>query len=438
VRASFDDPNLVSCAGLEPVMRLAEQAGLHRAVAERVHIPGDKGSKPAGKVATVVASMITGADSVDDLDVARHGGVRSMFAGVYAPSTLGSFLREFTHGHVRQLHAAGRDLLVGLAGRVPLLPGADVLTFVDVDSMLRRVYGKQQQGVGFGHAKVGGYNVWLRGYNPLVATVCTPLCAPVVAATQLRAGNAGSARGAAWLIAETIRTARACGATGEIVVRADSAFYGKAVIWACRRNRVQFSVTARMDNKIRTACESIPDQQWIDIKYPQAIWDEDEQRWISDAQIAETCYTAFEGTRWQVTARLVVRRVNRHLAGGYGAARRPPSAPGSSTSPPGWPTAPASSTYTYLRHGPGWRPGATCSPRSTPHPPKPSTSDRSLAARARPHPFEPCNRPRGAARHQRSAIQPRPHIGKIISTTCRVPETQSPNLAGGSRLRGVR
>lgn len=292
-------------------MRLAEQVGLHEAVAERVRIPGDKGANPAGKVATVVAGMIAGADSIDDLDVARHGGMRSMFAGVYAPSTAGSFLRAFTHGHVRQLQAAGRQVLVSLAGRVPLLPGADVLTFVDVDSMLRRVYGKQKQGVGFGHAKVGGYNVWLRGYNPLVATVSTPLCAPVIAATRLRAGNAGSARGAAWLVAESIRTARACGATGEVVVRADSAFYAKAIVWACRRNRVRFSVTVRMDDKIRTACESIPEDAWVDIKYPQAIWDEDEQRWISDAQIAETSYTAFGGTRWQITARLVVRRVKR-------------------------------------------------------------------------------------------------------------------------------
>ena len=292
-------------------MRLAEQAGLHALVAERVHVPTDKGSNPAGKVATVVAGMLVGADSIDDLNVARHGGMRSLFAGVYAPSTVGSFLRGFTHGHVRQLQAAGRQVLVNLAARVPLLPGADVVTFVDVDSMLRRVYGKQKQGVGFGHAKVGGYNVWLRGYNPLVATVSTPLAAPVVAATRLRAGNAGSARGAASMIAEAIRTARGCGATGEVVVRADSAFYGKAVIWACRRNRVRFSVTARMDDKIRTACEGIPDAQWLDIKYPQAIWDDDEQRWISDAQIAETSYTAFAGTRWQITARLVVRRVKR-------------------------------------------------------------------------------------------------------------------------------
>jgi hypothetical protein len=311
VRAAFDDPNLVSCAGLVPVMRLAEQAGLHDAVAGRVRLPTDKGANPAGKVATIVAGMLTGADSIDDLDVVRHGGMRSLFAGVYAPSTLGSFMRTFTHGHVRQLQAAARDTLIALACRVPLLDGADTLCFVDIDSMLRRVYGKQKQGIGFGHAKVGGYNVYLRGYNPLITTLSTPLCAPVIAATRLRAGNAGSARGAASQIAEAITTARSCGATGEIVVRADSAFYTKTVIGSCRRRKVRFSVTTRIDAKIRTACDSIGEQQWLDIKYPQAVFDEDTGRWISDAQIAETTYTAFAGTRHQVTARLIVRRIRR-------------------------------------------------------------------------------------------------------------------------------
>jgi Transposase DDE domain group 1 len=311
VRASFDDPNLVSCAGLEPVMRLAQSVGLHAAVTDRVHLPGDTGANPAGKVATIVAGMLAGADSIDDLNIARHGGMRALFTGVYAPSTVGSFLRTFTHGHVRQLQAAARDTLIGLARRVRLLDGADLLCFIDIDSMLRRVYGKRKQGIGFGHTKVGGYNVWLRGYHPLIATLCTPLAAPVIAATRLRAGNAGSARGAASQIAEAIGTARACGATGEIVVRADSAFYAKTVIAACRRHRVRFSVTTRIDAKIRAACDSIPEAAWVHIRYPQAIYDEDTGRWISDAQIAETRYTAFEGTRHQVTARLIVRRIPR-------------------------------------------------------------------------------------------------------------------------------
>ena len=210
-----------------------------------------------------------------------------------------------------QVQAAARDTLVGLARRVPILPGGEVLCFLDIDSMLRRVYGKKKQGIGFGHAKVGGYQVWLRGYHPLITTLSTPLAAPVIAGTRLRAGNAGSARGAASQIAEAITTARACGATGDIVVRADSAFYAKTVIAACRRQNVRFSLTTRIDAKIRAACERISEDQWIDIRYPQAVYDEDTGRWISDAQIAETRYTAFEGSRHALTARLIVRRIRR-------------------------------------------------------------------------------------------------------------------------------
>jgi hypothetical protein len=95
------------------------------------------------------------------------------------------------------------------------------------------------------------------------------------------------------------------------VVRMDSAFYAKKVLWACRRNGARFSVTTRIDAKIRAACEGIAEHQWVGIRYPRAIWDEDEGRWISDAQIAETSYTAFEGTRHAITARLIVRRVKR-------------------------------------------------------------------------------------------------------------------------------
>ena len=315
VCASFDDPNLVSCAGLEPVMRLAQSCDLHGIVGERLHVPTHKGSNGSGKVAAVVAGMLTGADSIDDLDMVRHGGMPRLFGGVYAPSTLGEFLRAFSHGHVRQLQAASREFLVQLARRTPLLPGAAAVTFVDVDSLLRRVYGKKKQGAAFGHAKVGGYQVLLRGLNPLVATISTPDAAPVIAATQLRAGNAGSARGAASLVAEAIATTKAVLAvqstigTGEIVVRADSAFYSRKVIAACRRAGVRFSVTIRMDAKAHKAIDAIPADAWVEIEYPQPVWDDEQQRFISRAQIAETSYTAFEGTKDAVNARLIARRI---------------------------------------------------------------------------------------------------------------------------------
>jgi hypothetical protein len=292
-------------------------------VAKRLRIPTDKGCNASGKVATIVAGMLTGADSIDDLDVVRHGGMPTLFGGVYAPSTLGEFLRAFSHGHVRQLQGASQEFLVQLARHTPLLPGAGAVTFVDVDSLLRRVYGKQKrrvygkqkQGAAFGHAKVGGYQVLLRGLNPLVATISTPDAAPVIAATQLRSGNASSARGAAALIVEAVTTTRAVLAAqapttvGEIVVRADSAFYNRKVIAACGRAGVRFSVTVRMDAKIRRAIESIPDEAWVEIIYPHPVWDEDQQRFVSRAHIAETTYTAFEDTDDAVTARLIARRI---------------------------------------------------------------------------------------------------------------------------------
>jgi len=296
-------------------MRLAESCDLYGIVRERLHVSSGKGSNASAKVAKIVAGMLIGADSIDDLDVVRHGGMPALFGGVYAPSTLGEFLREFTHGHVRQLQAVGREFLVQLARATPLLPGAGAVTFIDVDSLLRRVYGKKKQGVGFGHAKVGGYKVLLRGYNPLVATISTPCAAPVIAATQLRAGNAGSARGAASLVAEAIATTKAAlaaqqrPAAGEIVARLDSAFYSRKVIAACRRRGVRFSITIRVDAKVRKAIEAIPADAWVEIEYPQPVWDDEQRRFVSRAQIAEIAYTAFENTRDEVTARLIVRRI---------------------------------------------------------------------------------------------------------------------------------
>jgi hypothetical protein len=309
VDAVFDDANLVSCAGLVPVMRLAEQVDLAGLVAGRVRPDLSTGSNPGGKTAAIVAAMAAGADSIDDLDVLRHGGMSSLFGGVYAPSTLGSFLRFFTWGHSLQLEAAARDLLAALARRTPLLPGAATLAYVDVDSLLRRVYGHAKQGAAFGHAKVGGYQVRLRGLSPLVAAISTPQAAPVVAATRLRGGNAGSARAAASLVKQAISTARASGATGQVVVRGDSAFGSGPVVSACRTAGANFSLTLQCNPKLQAAIDTIDEQAWTPVRYPGAVFDEDTGRWISDAEVAETTYTAFETSTHRVTARLVVRRV---------------------------------------------------------------------------------------------------------------------------------
>jgi hypothetical protein len=310
--AQFDDPNLVSCAGLVPVMRLAQDCDLAGLVAEHLKMTVPVGANRHLKIPGIVAGMITGADCIHDLDVLRHGGMGELFGGIRAPSTFGSFLRGFDWGNVRQLEVVSRRLLVGLTAQTPVLADAGVLAHLDIDSAQRRVYGHAKQGAGFGAAKIGGYMLRLRGLNPLLAAVSTPTCAPVLVGTRLRGGTANSARGAASFLAEAITTARGVGATGLLIARMDSAFYGGAPIAACRRNKVRFSVTARMDRKITKAIAGIPENAWTPIKYPNAIFDEDEQRWISDAEVAEVSYTAFAGTnKHRVTARLIVRRVRR-------------------------------------------------------------------------------------------------------------------------------
>jgi Transposase DDE domain group 1 len=310
--ARFDDPNLVSCAGLVPVMRLAQDSDLAGLVTEQVKVTAPVGANAHLKIPGIVAGMITGADSIDDLDVLRHGGMDTLFGGIRAPSTLGSFLRGFDWGNVRRLEVVSRRLLANLAAQTPVLADANVMAHLDIDSAQRRVYGHAKQGAGFGAAKVGGYTLRLRGLNPLLAAVSTPTCAPVLVGTRLRGGTANSARGAASFLAEAITTAHAVGATGLLIARMDSAFYNGATIAACRRKGVRFSVTARMDRKITKAIAGIGEHAWTPIRYPNAIYDEDEQRWISDAEVAEIPYTAFAGkNKHRVTARLIVRRVRR-------------------------------------------------------------------------------------------------------------------------------
>jgi len=124
VTATFDDPNLVSCAGLAPVLELAERAGLHDLVAEHVRINKPGGVNAWVKVVALVAGMIAGADSIEDMGLLRHGAMRRLFTGVRAPSTLGTFLRVFTFGHVRQLDAVASRLLISLSRRARVLPGA--------------------------------------------------------------------------------------------------------------------------------------------------------------------------------------------------------------------------------------------------------------------------------------------------------------------------
>ena len=186
--------------------------------------------------------------------------------------------------------------------------------------MQKRVYGHKKQGAAFGHTKIQGKSLLVRGLNALAATITTPLAAPVVAATRLRGGNAASARGAARFAAQAIGTARAVGCSGTLVVRGDSAFYSAAFTGAVRRAGAFFSVTVRLDPKVKAAIAAISETAWTPIRYPRAIWDDQLRAWVSDAEVAEVEYTAFTSKKGQaLTARLIVRRVkdlNREAAQG--------------------------------------------------------------------------------------------------------------------------
>jgi Transposase DDE domain group 1 len=302
----FDDPNLVAFGGLPAVMRLAEQAGLHELVEQHVTVPGSAGSNAAIKVPGLVAGMVAGADSISDLDVLRHGGMGRIFAGLRAATTLGTHLRGYRFGHVRQLDAVASRVLVNLAGLSPILAGADQVCFVDVDDTIRETHGYHKQGAAYGYSKV-------KGLNAILATISTPTAAPVIAATRLRKGNVASARGAARLIGDTLATLRRATTPGLVVVRADSAYFNHDTITAITAGGARFSITARMNTAVTKTIATISDQTWTPIRYPQAIFDEAQQVWISDAEVAEVPFTAFTSrpNTDHVTARLIVRRVRR-------------------------------------------------------------------------------------------------------------------------------
>ena len=296
-----------------PVMALAEQAGLSELVAGRVGLGPTRvasaGVNPTGKVSSIVAGMAAGADSIDDLQVIRSGGMKRLFAGVYAPATLGQFLREFTHGHTLQLASVARAHLVNLVQRTDLLPGIELQAFIDIDSLLRPVYGHGKQGASFGHTKIAGKQVLRRGLSPLATTISTEHGAPVVAGIRLRAGRAGSGKGAASMVREAITTARAAGAAGEILVRGDSAYGNSAVVRACVKAGVRFSVVLAKNRAVTRAIGAIGEDAWTPVTYPGAVVDPDTGELISDAEVAEIEFTAFGSTDHPVTARLVVRRV---------------------------------------------------------------------------------------------------------------------------------
>jgi len=305
--AVFDDPNLVSSAGLVPMVSLARSAGLHDLADHHLSVPSDKGANAGLKVASLVAGMVAGADSIDDMALLRHGGMGKLFSNAYAPSTLGSFLRAFTFGHVRQLDAVASRFLTGLAEQTPLVAGIDEYALVDLDDTIVEVHGHTKQGSGYGYSGV-------RGLNAALATVTTRQAAPVVVTQRMRKGACGSPRGAKRLVTDAmsmVAKLRSTQAASKPLVRMDSAFYGRGPVLAAVRSGAEVSVTVRLDVAVKAAIAAIPDDVWQPIEYTDAVFDETTQRWISRAEVAEVPFTAFAAQKKadHVAGRLVVRRI---------------------------------------------------------------------------------------------------------------------------------
>jgi len=260
--AVFDDPNLVSMAGLVPVMALAQWAGLGALVDEHVSVPGPAGAHASAKVAAVVAGMVAGADSFEDLAVLRHGAMPRLLVGAPAPTTLGTHLRAYTFGHVRQLDAVATRVLAALATCTPVLAGIEQVAWIDLDDTIRQMHGYHQQGVAYGYSKV-------KGLNAQLAVLSTPISAPVVAGVRLRKGNVASAHGAPKLIGDAVATVRRAGAAGLITIRADSAYYQRPVVAAAQAAGARFSITARTNPQITKAIAGIDPDAWTAIKYPK-------------------------------------------------------------------------------------------------------------------------------------------------------------------------
>ena len=290
IKVAFDDPRLVANAGLLLPVTLAHRLGLGQLVDSHLDLGDAPGRAHAGdKILTLVASALAGGDCIDDADALRCGGTaRVLDCTVKAPSTLGTFLRSFRWGHVRQLDRVSRELLARAwsAGAGP----ADGPLTIDLDSTVCETYGLGKEGAR--HHNYTGQ----RGYHPLLAVAAGT---GDVLMARLRAGRANTARGAAHFLRETVSRVRHAGATGALTVRADSGFYTHDIVTVCRSNDVRFSITVRQHQRLRELIEAIQEEDWMPIPY-----------WMEGAAaVAETTYTPFRGEPDTAPVRLIVRRV---------------------------------------------------------------------------------------------------------------------------------
>ena len=299
----FDEDHLVSAGGLPAVMGLAERAGFTGLLKARLTVASP--NAPV-KVRALVSGMLAGADDIDGMDVLRSGGTAKVLGAVRAPSTLGTHLRSFTHGHTLQLGAINRDLQANLAHLVPTLFGSDELVMVDLDDTIREVHGYAKQAVAYGYNHV-------KRLNALLATISTEHSAPVIAGAQLRRGNVKSGDHAAWHATRALTLAKKVRPAAQIMGRADSAFCTCTFVHAFQDAGCWFSVTVPQWSSVIRAITMIEEDAWVGIHYPDAIFEEDTGEWISDAEVAEVPFTAFTShpKKDQVTCRLIVRRVKR-------------------------------------------------------------------------------------------------------------------------------
>jgi DDE family transposase len=279
----FDDERAVANAGVMLPALLASRLQIERLVEEAVDLgPREGAANPGRKVMSLLSAMLLGADCIEDCDVLRSGGTAAVLGHeVVAPSTLGTFLRAFTFGHVRQLDRVLEESLrrAWAAGGGP---GSERL-IVDVDSFVGEVHGYAKQGTGFGYTSQ-------RGYHPLLATRADT---GEVLHIRLRKGSANTARGMDRFCDELLARVDRAGASGQKLLRADSGFWSNRTFEKLDRAGWQFSIGVRMQPHVRGAIDQIPENAWVTLEdYPDS----------SIAQIAETTL----GRR-----RLVIRRVRR-------------------------------------------------------------------------------------------------------------------------------
>jgi hypothetical protein len=280
LEATFDDDSLVANAGLIVPATLMVRLGLEGLVGRTVRLAGRVGgARPGRKVCSLVATILAGGSHIDHADMLRAGATQRVLPfRVMAPSTLGTFLRAFTFGHVRQLEAVIGETL-RRAWSLGAGPGNGRLV-IDVDSTICEVVGKHKQGAGYGYTHV-------LGYHPIVAT-----CAETgeVLHARMRKGQANTARGAHRFIEELTARVRRAGATGEIVVRVDSGFWSKDTIATLGRLGVRYTMAVRTGNTaISKVIAAIDEAAWVDIDYTPD----------GHAQVAECTYRG---------RRLIVRR----------------------------------------------------------------------------------------------------------------------------------